>query len=339
MSKRPNPTLIGVFILGTIVLAVAGLFIFSPKLFSSDTAVFNSAFRESVNGLSVGSIVKCQGVPIGEVTDIQLFIDVEDETFYVPVYYEIDMERLRAITGSRLPFERDEIELHIEKGLRAQLQMESIVTGQMYIELAYHEAPGPPQYLEGGIENLEIPTLFSPMAQLGTETSSLVSNLRSVNVNAISDNLTAFLINANNKLDELDLAGLNSSIMEAAQSIDALVNSTEVKSVVTRAPELTEQLNATMADIQTLSRNLDSALGKLTTDVDETSEELRLTLQTVRGSIKDANALMTTDSGIGYHLQETLISLTDAADALRLLAESLEQNPDMLLRGRPETEQ
>ena len=339
MSKRPNPTLIGVFILGTIVLAVAGLFIFSPKLFSSDTAVFNSAFRESVNGLSVGSIVKCQGVPIGEVTDIQLFIDVEEETFYVPVYYEIDMERLRAITGSRLPFERDEIALHIEKGLRAQLQMESIVTGQMYIELAYHEAPGPPQYLEGGIENLEIPTLFSPMAQLGTETSSLVSNLRSVNVNAISDNLTAFLINANNKLDELDLAGLNSSIMEAAQSIDALVNSTEVQSVVTRAPELTEQLSATMADIQTLSKNLDGALGKLTTDVDETSEELRLTLQTVRGSIKDANALMTTDSGLGYHLQETLISLTDAADALRLLAESLEQNPDMLLRGRPETEQ
>ena len=325
--------------LGTIVLAVAGLFIFSPKLFSSDTTVFNSAFRESVNGLSVGSIVKCQGVPIGEVTDIQLFIDVEDETFYVPVLYEIDMERLRAITGSRLPFERDEISLHIEKGLRAQLQMESIVTGQMYIELAYHEAPGPPQYLQGGIDNLEIPTLFSPMAQLGTETSSLVSNLRSVNVNAISDNLTAFLINANDKLDELDLAGLNSSIMEAARSIDALVNSTEVQGVVTRAPELTDQLSTTLADIQTLSRNLDDALGKLTTNVDVTSEELRLTLQSVRGSVKDANALMTTDSGIGYHLQETLISLTDAADALRLLAQSLEQNPDMLLRGRPESEQ
>ena len=339
MSKRPNPTLIGFFMLGTLVLAVAGLFIFSPKLFTSDTAVFNSAFRESVNGLSVGSIVKCQGVPIGEVTDIQLFIDVEEETFYVPVFYEIDMERLRAITGSRLPFERDEISLHIEKGLRAQLQMESIVTGQMYIELAYHEAPGPPQYLQGGLENLEIPTLFSPMAQLGTETSSLVSNLRSVNVNAISDNLTAFLINANNKLDDLDLAGLNASIMEAARSIDNLVNSDEVQTVVTSAPVLTEQLNATMADIQTLSQNIDEALGKLTTEVDATGEELRLTLQSVRGSVNDANALMSTDTGIGFHLQETLISLTDAADALRLLAESLEQNPDMLLRGRPETEQ
>ena len=339
MSKRPNPTLIGFFMLGTLILAVAGLFIFSPRLFTSDTTVFNSAFRESVNGLAVGSIVKCQGVPVGEVTDIQLFIDVDQETFYVPVFYEIDMDRLRAITGSRLPFEQGQLPFHIEKGLRAQLQMESIVTGQMYIELAYHEAPGPPQYLQGGTENLEIPTLFSPMAQLGTETSSLVSNLRSVNVNAISDNLTSLLINANSKLDELDLAGLNASITEAAQSIDRLVNSSEVQSVVTRAPEITDQLANTMTDIQSLTQSIDGALSTLSADVDSTSQELRLTLQTVRGSVEDANAMISTDSGIGYHLQETLISLTDAADALRLLAESLEQNPDMLLRGRPETEQ
>lgn len=339
MSKRANPTLIGFFMLGTLVLAVAALFIFSPKLFTNDTSVFNSAFRESVNGLSVGSIVKCQGVPVGEVTDIQLFIDVEEETFYVPVFYEIDMERLRAITGSRLPFERGELSTHIEKGLRAQLQMESIVTGQMYIELAYHEAPGSPQYLQGGIENLEIPTLFSPMAQLGTETSSLVSNLRSVNVNAISDNLTSLLINANTKLDELDFAGLNASILQAAQSFDDLVNSQEVRTVVTQAPELAGQLNQTMLDIQALTQSIDETLGVLSEDVDETGEELRLTLQTVRGSVNDANAMISTDSGIGYHLQETLISLTEAADALRLLAESLEQNPDMLLRGRPETEQ
>ena len=339
MSKRANPSLVGLFMLGALVLTIAGLFIFSPRLFSSETSVFNSAFRESVNGLSVGSIVKCQGVPVGEVTDIQLFINVEDESFYVPVYYEIDMERLRAITGTRLPFERDELALYIEKGLRAQLQMESIVTGQMYIELAWHETPGSPQYLQGGIENLEIPTLFSPMAQLGTETSSLVSNLRSVNVNAISDNLTAFLINANNKLDEMDLAGLNDAIMEAAQSIDGLVNSSEIQTVVTKAPEITEQLANTMTDIQTLTKNIDETLRTISTDVDSTGQELRLTLQTVRGSVEDANAMISTDSGIGYHLQETLISLTEAADALRLLAESLEKNPDMLLRGRPETEQ
>ena len=339
MSKRANPTLIGLFMVGTLALASLGLFLFSPNLFSNEAVIFTSSFRESVNGLSVGAKVKCQGVPVGEVTDIQLFIDVEQETFQVPVFYKIDMEQLKAITGSTVDFVREDLQTHIEKGLRAQLQLESIVTGQMYIELIYHDAPGPPQLLQPDSDVLEIPTVFSPMAQLGTETSGLVSNLRSFNVNAISDNLTSFLIKANAKIDELDLQGLNTSLMATAQSIDDLVNSEEVQQVVQEAPLLSDQLNRTLLDIQSLAANIDTSLSSLASEVDHTGQELQLTLQAVRSSVQDANAMMTTDAGLGYHLQETLVSLTEAADALRLLAQSLEQNPDMLIRGKPESEQ
>jgi hypothetical protein len=44
--------------------------------------------------------------------------------------------------------------------------------------------------------------------------------------------------------------------------------------------------------------------------------------------------VLSTDSELGYGLQETLASLRAAADALSLLATSLEQNPDMLIRGK-----
>jgi hypothetical protein len=44
--------------------------------------------------------------------------------------------------------------------------------------------------------------------------------------------------------------------------------------------------------------------------------------------------LTSTDSGIGYGLGATLASYREAAVALRVLAVSLERNPDMLLRGK-----
>ena len=56
----------------------------------------------------------------------------------------------------------------------------------------------------------------------------------------------------------------------------------------------------------------------------------------MRESMDQANAMMTTDAGIGFHIQETLASLTKAADALQLLATSLEQNPSMFIRGKDE---
>jgi paraquat-inducible protein B len=42
---------------------------------------------------------------------------------------------------------------------------------------------------------------------------------------------------------------------------------------------------------------------------------------------------MTTDSGLGYRMDQALISFRDAAEALRVLAITLERNPDMLIRG------
>ena len=57
---------------------------------------------------------------------------------------------------------------------------------------------------------------------------------------------------------------------------------------------------------------------------------LNKTLRLARESIERANTLLTTDAGIGYHLEESLNSLTEAAEALRLLATTLEQNPACL---------
>ncbi|MFK7844343.1 MAG: hypothetical protein AB8G77_03505, partial [Rhodothermales bacterium] len=81
-----------------------------------------------------------------------------------------------------------------------------------------------------------------------------------------------------------------------------------------------------------------SSVEILSSRIDNTSQEMNATLVSMRESMDRANTMMTTDAGLGFHLQETLASLTKAADALQLLAQSLEQNPSMFIRGKDESE-
>ena len=251
MSKRANPTMIGLFLLGGLVLSILGVVAFTSNSLFGVQAEFQSSFRESVNGLAIGAKVKCQGVPIGEVTDLQLLIDLEEETFQVPVTYEIDMERLDLILSDGLKWtEYLALREHIKKGLRAQLQLESIVTGQMYIELRYVDTPPLSEDVLDNLAENEIPSTFSPMASLSSEASGLVSNLRSFNVNAISESLTALLVKANLKIDELDTEGVSRSLMQTAASIRRLVGSDSLRATFDKLPATSDAITQTMADVR-----------------------------------------------------------------------------------------
>ena len=89
-----------------------------------------------------------------------------------------------------------------------------------------------------------------------------------------------------------------------------------------------------MAEMQVLAEALTATIGPLQAQMEGTNAEAALTLQSMREAIEDAHALLETDSGIGYQLEQALASLRSAAEALRVLAISLERNPDMLLRGK-----
>jgi len=57
-------------------------------------------------------------------------------------------------------------------------------------------------------------------------------------------------------------------------------------------------------------------------------------LEALRQTLEETKGLLSMDSGIGFEVQATLSSLKEAADALQLLTTTLEQSPDILLRGK-----
>ena len=323
MSIRANPRAIGLFLIGGIVLAVGGTAVLASTTWFGKRTTFISFFQESVNGLEMGAPVKFQGVPVGTVTGILIQIDQNDKTFQVPVEYEIDLTRLTTQLGTYVNLSNDTVlQQNIADGLRAQMQMESIVTGQLYIELSYTADAAAPELESHATAWPEIPTTPSLMAALGTGAGSLVADMLKV------------LFQVNQMLAEVDMPGINAAVVSSAQAVERLMNSPEIMAAVEQVPIMAVQVNRTMEELEVLATSASGAIDPFQLQVDAASAELIATLQTLRKTLEETHGLLSTDSGVGYGLQEALASFTEAADALRMLTTSLEQNSDMLIRGK-----
>ncbi|MFB6098062.1 MAG: MlaD family protein [Salinibacter sp.] len=335
MSQRANPTLIGLFVVGAIVLAMGGVAALGAGQFFEQRTTFVSYFDESVNGLDVGAPVKFKGVPIGEVTDIKLRVDLENETFQVPVQYAINLQPVTDTTGAPLNLDDPQmLRRQIKNGLRAQLQLESIVTGKLYVELTYVSDPDSVTLADRRPPPLEIPTELSPLAKLGEGASSLMTNLQQFDVTQINKNLVTFLVNANEKLKQLDTEKINQEILSTIESVQEVVRSEEVRRALEDLPKATQELRATISDAQKLVNRVNKGVGPTAEELRKTAQELRTTLRQMRRTMETVNNTLSTDSGIGYQMQEALTNLSEAAKALRVLIQSLERNPSMFLRGR-----
>ena len=323
MSIRANPTAIGLFMIGAVILAVIGVATLASTAWFDNRSTFISYFEESVNGLEVGAPVKFQGVPVGSVTDILIQIELRDKTFQVPVQYEVDLNRLTSQAGTFVNL-NDEAVLRqqIRDGLRAQLQMESLVTGQRYIELSYRVDADPPQLEDRPTAFPEIPTTRSLLAAFGTEAGSVVSDVLKI------------LFRVNEMLESIQMEEINSSVVASAVAVERLADSREIRAAFAEVPGMSSQFNKTMAQMQVLAEQLGGRIEPLQMHLDSTNPEVVLTLQTMRQTLEEMQGFLTTDSGIGYQMEGAFASMKEAADAMRLLTLSLERNPDMLLRGK-----
>jgi paraquat-inducible protein B len=326
MSKPANKTLIGAFVVGAVALAVAGLLVFGSGKFFAPLKKFVMFFGGSVKGLNVGSPVIFRGVKIGEVTDIKLIVNPKEMTAVIPVYVEID-PRLLTVPEEFKPLLKETekkyvyIQPLIKKGLKAQLQMQSFVTGQLMINLDFY--PDKPIRLVGTEKKYpEIPTVPTAMEEL-TKT-----------------------------IQDLPIKELVTKLELTVDGIQKLVNSPETRDSI-------ESLNLTLKDTQKLVQHIDeqivplmSSLAKTSDTAHETLSEAKNTMSVLRDDAKETleaarDALKQTEKTLGtfsedsrlvYEMNKTLKSLSEAARSLHLLSDYLERHPEALLRGKPKHE-
>lgn len=331
MSRRARPAVVGGFVVGAVALVVAAVLAFGGGHFLARKKSHVLFFDGSVKGLNVGAPVKFRGVSIGAVTDIGVLCDARDLSFHVRVVIETEPDRIQAIGGAEEIEEA--LDLHesenilgvlVERGLRAQLQLQSLVTGQLFVQLDLH--PDTPVHYAGiGADYPEIPTIPSGLEELSR-------SLEQVPFDRLVDRLVRTAEGIERLVNAPELVGSIRALEKTLNEVQGMA-----KNVDLQMTSLVSALRQTLAETRTLLRNVDGQVVPLSRKTQEAAEATRgalLRAEEVLTTLKDAAA---EDSRLRYQLQTTLEELSSAARSVRILSESLETRPDELLRGKPAT--
>lgn len=240
MIRKPNKKLIGIFIFIGILMFFTTLFYFiGTKIFINKENIMVMFFKESTQGLKVGSPVVFKGVEIGKVIEINL-INKESKTldFDIPVYIAITNEANSVKNKKRLLKEL------IEKGLRARLSTYSYITGQLMIEFII--SPNTEPIFLNKIKNVpEIPTILSSKGELS-------EGLRNIPIKDIFNKFDILLTTMNNYMPSI-LYNLD----DITKDINKVTNSNLNKEVLYNLNDTLETLNSTLKSIRNLTDYLE----------------------------------------------------------------------------------
>jgi len=319
---RDRQTTIGAFVFGGLVLALAAIILFGN--FRPFTPVTRAAviFQGSISGLSVGAPVTFRGVRVGAVQAITLRYDVPSNTAYIPVTIDLDPERVR-MTGQAADTRRPDVPALVQRGLRAELNIQSFVTGQSEIDLDF--APSVPAVLHPNVTDLpEIPTRLSTIQRVQQRLSELPLNELVAHADGALQSIHDLADKLGSTLPPL-VTGLSDRSEELSRTIAA----------ATRAiTDLQGRLGDTLAHFTQLAVTGDQ-------QVSQRGDELRLLLassaqamQEARAALSDARGLLSSRAGARANLEATMRDLAAAAASLRGFASDVERNPQLLLTGR-----
>lgn len=334
MSKQTNPTLIGAFVIGAVVLIAVGVALFGGSELFRETTRYVTYFDRSVKGLRVGSNVLFRGVRIGYVTEIRIVGDIDTLEFGIPVIFEVLPNAVSLIKEGRFlgpASEREAIDLDrlIDAGLRAQLNSESLITGQLVIELDLLPETEPvfrgisPPYPE-------IPSIPSDIQQAIEDVRRFVTEVQS------SVDVPEVLANLQNIAAGLDRIINSEEVERIFTGVERFVNSDDTQALTADLRVAVRDLRTTLADTRNLVNNADTEVQGLAQKLDPVLQDLDAAI--VEGSkiLADLDNQIGAESEVNYELINTLTEIQRAARSLRALTEYLERHPEAFLRGKTE---
>ncbi|HUC61427.1 MAG TPA: MlaD family protein [Alphaproteobacteria bacterium] len=336
MSKRANPVLVGGFIVGAIALVVLALVLFGSVSLFVTRPVAVAYFEGSVSGLSVGAPVTLRGVPVGSVTDIQLVYDSEHKKIYIPVYMEFTPGKLHRIAGQN---QKPSLQGAIESGLRAQLQVQSLVTGQLSVEVSFQ--PGTPIHLVGLDKSVpEIPTVPSTFDVFKAKLSDLpLRELADAAIKTLRD-LDALLGSQDAKTLLASLSGSAKAFQGTMQDLQGEIGPLlgNLQKTLTDAQATlkeTEKLSAdTRKNVDQVATTANAGMAQTFKQLQQTLAESDATLAATQKTVAAAGTLVAQNSQQRADLDELLRNLTIASESIRSFAEQIDRNPNAVIMGK-----
>lgn len=316
MTSR-NATATGVFVLGAIVLLVAGIFFFGRGELFQERIPFVSFFRGSVAGLQVGAPVTFRGVPVGQVKSIGVRFDPVSHESIV----QVDMRLLPgkvSVYGPHPPPDRNLIPTLVHQGLTAQLARQSFVTGMLSVDLDFRPGVHPSPLGEGAGE-FEVPTVPSEYDVLTRQLERLNIEGTLQAVQRSLANLDAIVTLPEVKRTIKSLPGLVEAWRHAAQSVDR---------------EVTQLSSAGREGIATSTQALAQALASVQSLATDLDREAASTMGRADNALDAANTVLEPNGRTMLEMQRAIEDFAATAARLRNFTERVDRDPSILIRGR-----
>ena len=339
MSKKANPAIIGGFVIGAAVLTLGGILAFGSGQFFAPKLPLVMYFRESVRGLDVGSPIIFKGVTIGTITDIDLRVDLRDETLSIPVFGEFEPGSVTFVGDTAREFgEIRELEAGkgtlgkslIQRGMRAQLTLTSFVTGKLAVSMVMRPESAI-RLVEAGPDfrtpddRLEIPTVPSELATLKETIEKVVNKISELKLDKMIEDTQSVIKSANKLLSDPELVEI---IHEA-------------KFALKDARQLIQNVDSQVVQVATDLKNATNSFQGAADAAKVTLSDARKTLRFADTALVNASSFLSTakqainpDSPAYAGLTRTLHEVSAAARSIRSLSSALERDPDSLLFGR-----
>jgi paraquat-inducible protein B len=319
MTEKPQSAMIGAFIVGALLITISAIILVSKSGFGSRSDKVVMVFDGSVKGLTLGAPVALRGVQIGQVTDIELILNTDSIDLTMVVEAELNDDNFRRVGSNASDLTED----LIESGLRAQLNTQSILTGLLYIQMDFHPN-SEVRLIDIDSEYTQIPTIPTDLERFALEFQKIDFAKLATDITAITDNIDRFV-------GDEDFQELPRDLRASLASLDTMT--AQLTSVLqANGPKLEQLLDSstqTMTQVRT-------EIPQLSASAQTTLQELDTAAAAFEQAMQGVTEVISDDSSTRYQLDIALKEIASASRAIQLLARTLEERPDALIRGKNE---
>ncbi len=206
MSRKANKMAIGAFVVGAVVLLVAAILVFGSGDFFKQTDKYVVFFDGSIKGLSEGAPVIFRGVRIGSVKDISLLYEPKTRDVLISVVIDVELSRVQGVPEI---IGYPNYAAFIKKGLRARLEIQNFITGQLMLSFDYY--PDKPAILHN--VTMQYPEL--PALPISPDIFKLMDEIP---IKEISINLEKTTAGISKLVNSEGLYGLKSALQEVTEA-------------------------------------------------------------------------------------------------------------------------
>lgn len=286
-------------------------------------------FPGPIHGLTAGTPVQMKGVTVGHVRNVRLRYVPQTASLETPVMIEIDPRKLEfpitpAMTREELRARmNDALAALVRKGMRATLATSLVLPGASAVALENAAAPNTGHL----VLNNDPPII--PAAQGDNGISGAMASISQIA----------------NRIRDLPIEEIAGHMRSTAQKLDTLVSDPRLSESVQRldasladlqkaAAAMRENTEPTMKSARNAAQSAQETARIARENVEPIVRSLRNAAESAESAAKSAEGLMGTTQKQNYDVGNLIRELTRAAQAVRALADSLNENPDALLKGR-----